>query len=145
MTIFQSEHGKGRRIAPTPEQSGQVTCAIFEYSFATAFAFATDKVELGVLPAEARIIDAVAVPSGLNGNITIGIMSGTPGSTDDARTSGAELFSAQAMVSTPIRASALTAFNVAEAVIDRSIGLTGSADIAADANKTIKLFVYYIL
>lgn len=145
MTIHQSEHGKGRRIAPTPEQAGQVTCAIFEHSFAAAFAFATDKLELGVLPAEARIVDVVAVPTGLNGNITIGIMSGTPGVADDARTSGAEIFSAQAMVSTPIRMSAATGFNIAEAVIDRSIGLTGSADIAADANKTIKLFVYYIL
>lgn len=146
MAIFQSEHGKRRKMAPTPEQAGQRTTAIFDYTFDVAFAFATDKVEIGVLPAGARVVDMIFVPANLNGNFSVGIMSGVAGAPDDARTVGAEFLSATALASAVVRMSAATGFNVAPlADVDRGIGVTGSADITASGTKTLRVIVDYIL
>ena len=65
--------------------------ADFFYSFASVGLLTTDKLELGLLPAGCQIVDAILMPGSLNGNASIGIMSGEAGLNDAARTVGAEL------------------------------------------------------
>lgn len=144
MAIQQSDFGRRIKVAPTPEQSGQVTAAIFDYAFAAAYAFATDKIEIGVLPAGARVVDMTILAAGVNGNISVGLMSGEVGSTDNARTCGAEFASAVAMTTTLTRLTAQTGWNIAPAEVDRSIGIFGSADIAAGV-KSFKIILEYVL
>ncbi|MBP7620402.1 MAG: hypothetical protein KA745_05520, partial [Gemmatimonadales bacterium] len=67
------------------------------------------------------------------------------GANDAARTVGADLWSATAVVSTPLRAALLTAFKVAASNVDRGIGYTTSADIVAGAGKRITLRLLYTM
>lgn len=143
MAIFQSETAKRRRVAPYPYTAGSVVCDKSTFVFSSAFTAATDKVELGVLPAGTELVGYKAVAANLNGNITIGLMSGEFGNPDNARTVGAELYSAQAMASGVHVTEIAAGLNIAPAQVDRGIGLTGSADIAAAGTKSITLFLYY--
>lgn len=140
MAFYQSDIGKRLTSAPIVYEYGQVKCAEFTFTFSAGFVAASDKLELGEIPSDARILSVDAIPANLNGNITIGVMSGEVGDPDSARTVGSEIFNAQAMVSSAIRAVPVIAPTVN---VRRSIGLTASADIAAAANKTITLRVYY--
>ncbi len=146
MAFYQSNVGKRLTSAPIVYEHGDVKVAEFTFTFSAGFVAASDKLELGEIPAGAQVVDAIAIPENLNGNITIGVMSGDLGNPDSARTVGSELFSATAMASTPVRASALTAFTIAPNHTDRrSLGLTASADISGAANKKITLRVFYTM
>ncbi len=146
MALFQSSYGK-RLLTPTrPLSAGAVHCARFEYAFTSAFAFATDKLELGVLPAFARPVDAVLL-GGLTaaGNATVGLMSGDVGNPDNARTVGSEFFSATDALDTVTRMSLATGFNLDPAEVDRSIGVTLSANVAAGGGRKIALLLFYTM
>jgi hypothetical protein len=60
---------------------------------------AGDVIELGVLPADHRLVTMQLIPEGDFGGATadVGLMSGEVGSTDPARTVGNEFFEAQAL------------------------------------------------
>jgi len=143
MAIWQSKIGKRQEAVPSVYAAGEFTTQRATFTFSSTFAFATDVLELGVLPAGCRVVDAIALPESLNGNITIGLMSGTVGDPDAARTVGAELWSATAMASTPLRLALLTGWNIAPSTGHRSIGMTGSADITASASKILTLLLSY--
>lgn len=145
MAIFQNAVGKRQVTPPVPYTSGQVTVARFTYSFATAFTAASDKLELGILPAGARVVDYLILPTGMNGDCDIGIMSGTPGDPDNARTVGDEFFDGVTLASAVVRGSDPLAWKLAPAATDRAIGFINSANITADAAKTIELIVMYEL
>lgn len=145
MALFRSAAGLRQQTAPMPFQAGDKMVVDFFYSFATVGLLTTDKLELGLLPAGCQICDAILMPESLNGNASIGMMSGEAGLNDSARTIGAELWSAQAVASTPIRLALLTGFNLAKATVDRGIGYTTSADIVAGAGKQVTLRVMYFM
>lgn len=140
MAFYQSDIGKRLISAPIVYEYGDVKCAEFTFTFSAGFVAASDKLELGEIPPDARPLFVDAIPENLNGNITIGVMSGEVGDPDSARTVGSEIFNAQAMASTVVRAVPVIAATVN---VRRSIGLTASADITAAANKKITLRVYY--
>ena len=56
--LHQSKTAKGRSTPPVPYQAGMVATAIFEHVFLTTFTSATDILEIGALPATAKIIGA---------------------------------------------------------------------------------------
>lgn len=145
MALYRSVYGLRQEMAPIPFQAGDIMVADFTYSFETVGLLTTDKLELGVLPSGAKIVDAILIPESLNGNATVGIMSGEAGLNDVARTVGAELWSAATVASTPLRAALLTAFKVVASNVDRGIGYTTSADIAAGAGKRITLRLFYTM
>lgn len=145
MAILQSAHCKDQLYVPTPEQAGQVTRCAFEISLATVgYVAATDFIELGILPPFASIVDATLIGVGVNGNIAMGIMSGTVGDKDSVRTCGSELIAATAMTSTVLRLAQASAWAIPVSEVERSIGLFGSADIVAGA-KSFKLILEYAL
>ena len=145
MALYRSVYGLRQEMAPIPFQAGAIITADFTYSFETVGLLAADKLELGVLPSGAKIVDAILIPESLNGNASVGLMSGEAGANDAARTVGADLWSATAVVSTPLRAALLTAFKVAASNVDRGIGYTTSAGIVAGAGKRITLRLLYTM
>ena len=140
MAFYQSDIGKRITSAPIVYEYGDVKVAEFFYTFSAGFVAAADKLELGEIPANARVLFVDIIPANLNGNITIGVMSGELGDPDSARTVGSEIVSAQAMSSTAIRVVPVIPATIN---VRRSIGLIASADITGAANKSILLRVYY--
>ena len=146
-SIIQSQWAKFIRTVHRPQSAGAVHEQRFSYDCASLGVLATDILELGVLPANARLIDAMVFAEGAWGAITadIGLMSGEFGSKDTARTSGNELFAAQNVNNTVTAAARLS--KPAGLLVDpveknRSIGVVFSADVAAGAKK-IHLRLFY--
>lgn len=142
--LHQTKAALGIETPPVPYSSGMVAAAIFEHTFTTAFTAASDKLELGVLPAGARVIGATLIGEGL-GAITadVGIMSGEPGVEDDTRTVGTDFFNDQSVNDTEADAATGTVIAIATGGTHRSIGATLSGDVAAGAAKKLKMVLQY--
>lgn len=148
MAIKQSPWALFKRTAARPLTSGAVTRQEFYYD-ASAGLLAADIVDLGVLPANAKIVNAQIYADASIGttNATVGIMSGDLGSTDSSRTLGTEIFNAAAITNAHtaiVNLTAPSALNLAAGVSDRSIGLQVSADVVAGAGKIIRVAVSYV-
>lgn len=149
MAIKQSPWALFKQTAARPLTSGAVTKQEFYYD-ASAGLLAADIVDMGVLPANAKIHDAYLYADASIGtvNATVGIMSGELGSTDSSRTLGSEIFNGSAITNAHtalVRLTSPAATKLAAGVSDRSIGLQVSADVAAGAGKIIRLVVEYTL
>ena len=149
MAIQRSPWALFKQTAARPVTSGAVTKQEFYYD-ASAGLLAADIVDLGVLPANAKILDAYIYADASLGtaNATVGIMSGEVGSLDAGRTLGAEILSAAAIGAAHtavVRMTSPAAPKLAAGATDRSIGLQVSADIAAGAGKVIRLVLLYTL
>lgn len=138
----QSEWVLGRKQTPTSREAGSVVAQRFEV---TAGALASsDIVELAVLPAHHTIVDAILDMDTLDAGITadVGIMSGTVGDPDNARTCGSELFSAvDASSAVFSRVDARSAVTIAPKDSDRSIGVKVSGSVAAGKKIALTLFM----
>lgn len=150
MALHQSLWAKGRKQSPTPHMAGEVVNVLFVYSFASGADGAiadADTLEIGILPAGAKVVDMILLGnSGIAlATATVGIMSGVAGLNDAARTVGTDFFAATDIEATLTRMSALTAFDVATATTDRGIGMTIAGDIVVGAGLYLKLSVSYRL
>lgn len=145
MAIKQSTAAKGQAATPSAYSAGIVTTAIYHYDFTEAFTAASDKLELGTLLADTQIVGATVIGLGL-GDITadVGLMSGTPGSTDNARTVGDDLFDAADVDDAEADATLSDCLAVARSNAHRSIGAVLSGNVAAGANKRLTLRIDYI-
>jgi hypothetical protein len=143
MTVLQTPTAKGKAFQPTAYAAGVRTSAIFEYVFnPTGYVAANDKIEMGLLPAGARVVGCQVIGENLGATTAnVGLMSGTPGSLDNARTVGTELFSAQSVNNTEAAATALKCKGIAPADTHRSIGATIAADVSAAANKKLTVIL----
>ena len=142
MAFRQSATAKRERNFPTPYARNGVTALDFTFTFSETFAFGgTDKLELGVLPAFSRVVDYQVIPENMAGAVVnIGLMSGTFGVADSARTVGTELFAAQSVTDTAVAGTSKVGQLIAPTGADRSIGLTvNTADITAGATKKVTL------
>jgi hypothetical protein len=149
MAIKQSPWALFKQTAARPLTSGAVTKQEFYYD-ASAGLLAADIVDMGVLPANAKIHDAYLYADASIGtvNATVGVMSGDLGSTDAGRTLGTEIFNGTAITNAHtalVRLTSPAATKLAPGSTDRSIGLQVSADVAAGAGKIIRLVVEYTL
>jgi hypothetical protein len=147
MPIITNQFSQLRTSPPRPQTHGAVHVAEFIFD-ASAGLLAADKVDLGVLPAGARIVDAFlsADASLVTGNVTVGILAGEIGNLNDSRVLGTEIFNAVAITNAHtaiVRLANPAALSLAAAANDRSIGLQVSANIIAGAGKIIRLFVEY--
>lgn len=142
MALVKSDHAKGRLQAPIAAEAGNVVTARYEIDLGAIGA--TDVVELGILPAYSRIVDATLVTDGLGGtSITadVGVMSDAPGETDASTTVGAEVFDDAAVTAAGVvRASATAGFLLATSETDRAVGLVLSGTIAG--GKVVLLLEY---
>jgi hypothetical protein len=147
MAIVQSAAAKGKETPPAAYQAGIRTTAVFAHTFTAAFTAASDKLEIGMIPANVQVISAQVFGDSL-GAITadVGIMSGTPGSTDNARTVGTELFNDQSVTDGTIGAAGVeTCLAIARSESHRGLGVTLSGNVAAPlAGKRVVVVLDYI-
>lgn len=140
MALIQSDHAKGRHQAPIAGEAGNVVAARYEIDLSAAAA--TDVVELGILPAYSRVVDATLVTDGVGVGITadVGLLSDAPGETDDATTVGNELFAAADVAADGlVRLSKTASLLLATTETDRAIGLSVSG---AATGKVVLLLQY---
>lgn len=148
-TVFKSDWAKGLKAAPVSREARGVVVETFTYTFdeAVAAEFAIgDIVELAILPAYHTVVDAVMINEALGTSVTgtVGIMSGDVGEEDNTRTSGAEIYSGTDLSSAAVtRPTIATAFTIAPADKDRSIGFkVGGAKITAAGQKVTLILRY---
>ena len=149
MSIQRSPWALLKQTAARPLTSGAVTKQEF-YFDASAGLLAADIVDLGVLPANAKIVDSYIYADVSIGtvNATVGVLSGELGSLASDRSLGTELFNGAAITNAHtaiVRLTSPAALKLAAGASDRSIGLQVSADVAAGAGKVIRLVVEYTL
>lgn len=146
--IRQNEYGALLKSVSMPIVAGAIHCHTFEADLSAGFTAASDIYEIGVLPANTRIVDADMVSVGLGaGNlIDVGFMSGLPGDDRDARTSGDELFDGVSS-NAAHKMTLVNAFAVpkqGQGVSGHAaIGIKLSANEAAGAGKRILVRVFY--
>lgn len=144
MSLFQTDYAKRRKTPPTAMQAGVICRALFEYVLNDAFTTATDKIEMGVLPAGAVLTSAVVMGVGV-GAITadVGFMSGTPGDNDNARTVGTDLWDDVDVDDTETAMTLLAMTGISASNAHRAIGVHLSANETASASKKIVLAIEY--
>lgn len=142
--LFQSKTAKGRSTPPVPYQAGMVAMALFDYTLTKAFTAATDMLELGVLPAGAKLVSATLITEGLAATtaIDVGLLDGEAGDYDETRTMGAEIFTAAAL-NTEVNATLTKCLSFAPANVHRGIGVTLSVNQTVGAGKVIRLAIEY--
>jgi len=145
MPIMQSEMARRRETPPTAYVSGARMVAISSFTFTAAFTAAADKLELGMLPAGARVVGASLIGENMGAvNAVAGLMSGEPGDPNDARTVGSQLFAATSVQTAAVSATTLACLTIAPSNVHRAIGVTLSANITAAANKKLTLVLEYV-
>lgn len=146
MSTKQSAYFKGftRKQVNDSGRAGVCNSYLHTHSFAEAVA-TTDVLELFPLPPGAQIVGFSISPVNLAGvSLTVGIMTGTPGDVETARTCGTELLNASA-AATPASATLAALAAVTPSANARAIGFVPGANIAADATKKITIKVDFTL
>lgn len=141
MAIVQSDWAIGRKQAPVSEEAGGVVAEKYKFTIKADLAL-NDIIELAILPAYHTIVDAIFICDEVGtATFNVGIMSGTVGSTDPARTSGTELFIA-ATDATVARTVNPAAFRVTPIDSDRSIGVKVLTAGITQTSQVIELVLF---
>lgn len=152
MAILQSLWATSQRAVPYADTSGDDVSQLFEFALPSTALAANDIIELGVLPANHSVTDAVLVSDDLDSGgapaivLDVGIMSGDVGDNVSARTCGNELFSGSnvGQAGGVARATQVSAFTIASANDHRSIGVKVTTAAAAQtAGAKIRLMLTY--
>lgn len=150
-SFLKNDWTKGKKPTPVPDQGGVIACETFEYSLAAALAL-NDIIEIGILPANARIVDGILDCDDLDTNgapaitLDVGIMSGTVGDADTGRTVGTELFAASTVAQAGGMARTTKGQRSVPTALDRSIGVKVAAAPATGATTgKIRLTVFYVM
>lgn len=141
MAIVQSPWGALRKQAPVSREAGGVVAEKYKF-VVTADMAANDIIELAVLPAYHTIVDAILiVDEAGTATYDVGIMSGTLGSPDQARTCGNELF-AGAADATVTRMTKPAGFRITPIEGDRAIGVKVLGAGITQASQVIELVLF---
>ena len=138
---LQSDLVVGTRTVPQAFTAGAVVAYLVDITIPTGVTLGTsDIVELGVLPAFHRVVDAMVVAASgfTDEKADIGIMTGAVGDDGDAtRTSGNELFDDVGLTALA-RMTKSAAIVLASTDKDRSIGMKFTASLTG-AGQTVTL------
>ncbi|MGL4860508.1 MAG: hypothetical protein ACRC5A_12395 [Enterobacteriaceae bacterium] len=138
--LIQTTHGTGVTATPSPVYVGTVTGVkiLFKVHCKTG-----DIIELGMLPAFCQLIDvklmaeeSAAEP--VNIKMDVGLMSGSPGENDPARTCGNEIFDGLDFSGKIVMPQTSRLFFIAPSDRDRSIGMKILSDVPKD---TLLMFI----
>lgn len=133
--------------APIAGQSGTVMKAVFEHTFTSAFTAATDILEIGLMPAHARVVGATVIGAGFGVAITadVGLMTGDQGANDDTRTlTGTEFFNDANVNGNEVDMTTAAALAISQEQKHRGIGVELSVDVAAGPAKKLTLVLEYV-
>jgi len=154
MALLHSKYTQGALRVPAPDEGGEVYAVRFEYAVPTDVADG-DIIEVAVLPAYCRVVDAILDADALDEGsvpailLDVGLMSGEVGEELDAdgnaRTCGAELFNdmTTAQAGGVARVTLATALRIAPVAYDRSIGVKVVANAATAAASDIGLTLLF--
>lgn len=155
--ILQTDWAFGRKTAPRPQSAGAVHNVQFKAVIETAasgglgsITAASDIIEIGILPAFARIVDAVCYTAGTLTGLTadIGILDGTAGdknSTTRALTTDLIFDDVDLAAANTTEAEATKAAKlIAATATDRGIGVVLSGNTTAASGKYIILDLSYV-
>ena len=149
MAVIHSRWAKGQETTHRPQTAGasHVTEFVYDLEFETPLATG-DILELGILPAYAKIHSATIFTEGTFTGLTadVGLMSGEVNADTNPdgtpRTSGTELWAA-------VDLTAMASLSKPDALLiessekERSIGVKVSGAVAAGAGKKIHLLLFY--
>ena len=143
--LHQTNAAKRRTDAAVAGVAGTLVAMVYTHTFAKAFTAATDVIEMGMVPAMNQLHSAELIGKGVVVNTAdVGIMTGVYGDTqDETRTCADEIFDGADI--NDKAAQAATADLLAVVPTDRNlgIGVKLSADVAADATKSVTLVLTY--
>lgn len=144
MAIVKSEWGALRKVAPVSCEAGTVKAERYTYTVAAGTTLADgDIIELGILPAYHTVVDAILVlDEAGTATYDVGIMSGTVGSPDQARTSGNEFFAGAADAAVT-RMTKAAGFRVTPVEADRSVGLKVVGAGITGAGQVLDLVLFF--
>lgn len=137
MPAKQSDWATGRKQAPVSREARGVVTERYEITVDEDLS-ANDILELAILPAYHKVVDAILITDAMGTGITVdvGIMSGDVGDPDDSRTSGNELFDDTDVAAAGVtRATKASAFDVSPSGSHRSIGVKVSGAVTASDQK----------
>ena len=137
MATLTTPHTSGHATPPRPQTAGAVHVARAVLDLTDGMTAATDTAWLTYLPPDARIVDATLVPRGTFTGLTadIGLV--------DGATIGTELFAAVGLSAGVQRLAAEAAFRLAPAETARTVGLSVSGNVAAAADQSLTLLLFY--
>lgn len=143
MSIIQSAWAKGTRQIARPQTANAVHVQVFEYDFSKGEVDTTDILEIGAIPAYARVVDANLYASAALTGVAVGTMSGEFGSTDSARTASDNLFA-----SGNVTATGVTRLSLSELLkripTDKDVGLGVTVGAKASSGK-LYLELFFVL
>lgn len=148
--ILQSPYAKNQRAVAVSDGASDVVVNDFFYDLATTDNLTGSIIDIGYLPAYHTVSDAILIAddidSGSAAVLDVGLMSGTPGSTDTSRTCGAELFSGSTLGQTggTARPTLASAFKIQATEADRSIGvkITTQSGTAVAGRIRVRVFMH---
>lgn len=149
--MLQTDYATGSKIAPTPDDAGDMCSYRAEYAFLAADLTLGAILELGPLPAGCDLVDVILDSDDLDAGATpavtldVGVLSGTAGDNNAARTMDAVIFSAStvAQAGGVVRPTLASAFRIARSDTDTGIGLKVKAAPATAAAGTVGVTLIY--
>lgn len=147
MATIKQAAGVQRIPSPAPHKAGDVVKARFTFTASENITAADDIIEMGALPARAKLLGARLVAENLlaGDTLTVGFMSGSYGSQDPARTSGSEIFSAVAGNASEQSLGLVSSEGLSLSDDHRSIGLKLGQDVTGAANKKVHVELEYTM
>lgn len=144
MAVKRSRYTSGMSKAPVPvpNKAGVSHTILVTHTFTEAV-LSTDVLDLVSLGAGIRVLGLRTIGENVGAiNLKVGNLTGTPGSTDAARTCGSEFFAAQA-ANAEAAVPLVTLAGLSPYATDVSIGIQPAADITAAANKKLHVLIEY--
>ncbi len=149
MTLILSKYAKGTEPLSYPSTAGEAVAIRFSHQLTSAPAVG-DILELACIPSNCRVAEIIPDLDDLDSNgapailFDIGIMSGSFGQEDNARTCGAEFFSGSnlAQAGGVARPTLKTAYRTTQSSIDRGIGVKFTTAAATFQAGVIGLTVF---
>jgi hypothetical protein len=152
MALLFSKYTRGALRTPVPDIGGAASALRFKHTLTVAQNVGANILDLGILPANCRVVDAILSTDDLDSStgmvVDIGLMSGSPGEALDAdgnaRTCGDELFDGITTMQSGgvLRTTEKDAFNIAAVAYDRSIGLKIATVATTPVEGDIEVIVF---
>ncbi|MDF3073458.1 MAG: hypothetical protein K0S54_1125 [Alphaproteobacteria bacterium] len=148
MATYASKFITGQYVTATSPAAGQPVVNDYFIDVTAGQLLLNDQFDIGILPANHTITDAILIVDDLDSNgtplITLdaGLLTGTPGDTVSARACGNQLFFADQGARTGtsgVRPAKLQAFTILPSEVDRSIGVKVTAAPATAQAGRIRL------
>ena len=145
--LHQSPYADGRYTAPIPYAAGMLAAVAFTWSPTKDYTAATDLIEMGALPANAKLFSATLLSDGFAAGLTadVAVMDGEEGKADDSRDlTAVTLLAGAAVDGSEVPVPTKTCLNIKPDISQhRGLGVRLSRNESASAAKKLTLVIQY--